>query len=134
MSAETIPAMAYPSFASATATFAPAAWPVRDSGGLSFERFEADARTAGGVFIKQSSPVVEKRVSLTYRMFTTAERDAFASPAGAGFLYSVNGASFEYRHSDGSIHSARFVSGAAVSTPAGAGYWNLGPIELVLDA
>ncbi|MBI4665367.1 MAG: hypothetical protein HY751_03030 [Nitrospinae bacterium] len=126
------PEMAYPSFASATATFAPSRWPAIEGAGFTFIRFEAEGRSAGGSFFRQTSPVTERRIQLTYKFLTTAERDSFMSPSGSGFLATAGGALFEYRNHDGSVHQARLASVSVDSFPTGPGRWTLGPIELLI--
>lgn len=128
------PEMAYPTFASATATFTPARWPTLDGGGVDFRRFEADGRTAAGLFIRQVSPVKERIILVKYELLSTADRDALVALDGTGFFHTVNGASFEYKDTDGVIYTVRFLSGLVESTPAGYDRWNLSPIEMVVVA
>lgn len=134
MAAPIKPEMAYPTFASATVTFSPAKWPALDGGGLEFRRFEADGRTAAGLFIRQASPVKERLISIKYDLLSTADSDAFAAMDGTGFFHTVNGASFEYKDTDAVIYTVRFVSGSVESVPAGYGRWNLSLIEMVVVA
>jgi len=133
MTLPTKPEMAYPTFAAPTASFSPSRWPVIAEADMIHRRFEADARTASGGFIRHTSPVTERRVTLTYAALTTAELDSFAAPNGSGFFYTTGGEAFEYRHHDGAVHQARFASAEIETRPAGAGRWELGPIELILS-
>lgn len=98
-----------------------------------FKRYEASAVTAGGKFIRQSSPIVEKILTIAYRLMPTTDRDAFATPGGAGFFYLVAGERFEYRHTDGSVYQARFLSKEVISSPQGSDRWSLGPITMLIE-
>lgn len=126
------PEMAYPTFTAPSASFSPSRWPVIAETDMIHRRFEADARTASGAFIRHTSPVAERRVSLTWDALSTAELDAFAAANGSGFFYAAGGAAFEYRHHDGAVYQARFASTEIETRPHGAGRWELGPIELLL--
>ena len=126
------PEMAYPTFASATATFSPSKWPVAFEGGWTHARFEADARTAAGQFIRHTSPVTERRIAITYQLLSTADRDALAAPDGTGFFYTVGGETFEFKDVEGTIHTVRFAMADVESTPAGFGRWNVSSIEMVV--
>lgn len=132
MAAPVKPEMAYPTFASATITFSPAKWPALDGGGVEFRRFEADGRTAAGLFIRQASPIKERLISIKYELLSTADRDAFAAADGGGFFHTVDGASFEYKDTDAVIYTVRFVSAFVESVPAGYGRWSLSSIEMVV--
>jgi len=134
MAAPVKPEMAYPTFASATVTFSPAKWPTLEGSGVEFRRFEADGRTAGGLFIRQTSSVKERLISIKYELLSTADRDAFAAKDGTGFFYTVMGASFEYKDTDAVIYIVRFVSGMVESVPAGYGRWSLSPLDMVVVA
>ena len=134
MAAPIKPEMAYPTFASATVTFSPVKWPALDGGGVEFRRFEADGRTAAGLFIRQASPLKERLISIKYELLSTTDRDTFAAIDGSGFFHTVNGASFEYKDTDAVIYTVRFVSGFVESVSAGYGRWNLSPIEMVVVA
>lgn len=132
MSVYTKPEMAYPTFASATATFSPSKWPLWDGGAYTAGRFEADARTAAGTFIRQTSPVTARRVTLSYKLLSTADRDALASPGGTGFFYDAGGETFEFRDIDGTVYTARFAMAGVESLSAGHGRWDVSPIEMEL--
>lgn len=128
---ETKPQMAYPSFASATATFAPSVWPLR-AGGYARSGFGAMARTAGGTLIAQSSPVTEERITLSYHALSRAEAEGFAGPGGTGFFHTVGQKEFQYKDYDGSIRQARFASRSAHIAPDGQSRFSIGPIEMVV--
>jgi hypothetical protein len=128
---ETKPAMAYPSFAAATATFSPSAWPLRE-GGYTRSGFTALARTAGGALVAQSSPLTEERITLSYRGISRAEAEAFAGPGGTGFFHTVGEKTFEYKDYDGSIRAVRFATRSAEIAPQGQGRFSIGPVELVV--
>lgn len=130
MSVYTKPEMAFPTFATATATFSPSKWPLWDGGAYGAERFEADGRTAAGVFIRHTSPVRTRRVTLEYLLLSTADRDAFASPGGTGFFYDAGGETFEFCDIDGTVYTARFAMTAVESRSAGHGRWDVSPIEM----
>ncbi len=132
MSPATRPEMAYPSFASATYTFSPSKWPSLEDSGVTFARFDADARTAGGVYVRHTSLVTELRLNISYRLLSTADRDALMAPDGSGFFHMTGGATFEYRDIDGTVYSVRFVSKELESVPAGYGRWDVGPIEMAV--
>jgi len=127
------PEMAWPTFASATYTFSPAKWPVAGEGGFNSLRFEAGARTAGGSFVRHVSSVTERRITVVYRLLSTADRDALAAPDGTGFFHDVGGAAFEFKDTDGAIHAVRFAMDEVTAEAAGLGRWNLSPIELVIS-
>lgn len=128
---QTKPQMAYPSFASATATFAPSVWPLRE-GGRMRTCFGALARTAGGTLVAQSSPVTEERITLSYRALSLAEADGFAGPGGTGFFHTVGERIFQYKDYDGSIRHVRFASRSAHIAPEGENRFSLAPIEMVV--
>lgn len=127
---ETKPQMAYPSFASSSATFSPSVWPARE-GGYIRSGFTALARTAGGALVSQSSPVTEERIELFYRAISRAEAEAFAGPGGTGFFHTVGEKEFEFKDYDGSIRTVRFASRSAMIVPDGQGRFSLGPVEMV---
>ncbi|VAX15356.1 hypothetical protein MNBD_NITROSPINAE04-1959 [hydrothermal vent metagenome] len=126
------PQMAYPAFASATYTFSPSKWPVADDSATVSRRFEANARTAAGQFIRHTSPLNERTFSISYSLLTDAERDSFAAPDGTGFFNDVGGEQFEYRHTDGTIYKVRFLSDIVESRFEGHERWSLAPIVMVV--
>jgi hypothetical protein len=128
---QTKPQMAYPAFASATATFAPSVWPLRE-GGCTRSGFAALARTAGGALVAQSSPVTEERITLSYRALSRAEAEGFAGPGGTGFFHTVGEKAFQYKDYDGSIRAVRFASRSAHIATEGQNRFSIGPIELVV--
>ncbi|MBF0292006.1 MAG: hypothetical protein HQK86_07590 [Nitrospinae bacterium] len=128
---EVKPQMAYPSFASATATFSPSVWPLRD-GGYTRSGFTAMARTAGGGLVAQSSPLTEERITLSYRGLSRAEAESFAGPGGTGFFHTVGAKAFEYKDYDGSIRTVRLASRSAEIAMQGQGRFSIGPVEMVV--
>lgn len=132
MSSPVKPQMAYPTFASATATFTPAKWPELSHGGFTITRFEADAVTAGGVFIRNGSSVKTRSLAISYKSLTEAERDMFFAPDGSGFFSSVGGGEFEYKHIDGIVYTMRFLTSAIRAIPEDYGLWSFGPIEMIV--
>jgi hypothetical protein len=127
----TKPQMAFPSVASATVTFSPTVWPVRD-GGYTRSGFGALARTAGGALVAQSSPVTEERITLSYRALSRAEAEGFAGPGGTGFFHTVGEKTFQYMDYDASIRTVRFASRSAGIAQEGQNLFSVGPIELVV--
>ena len=128
---ETKPQMAYPAFASATASFSPAVWPLR-KGGYTRSGFAALARTAGGSLVAQASSVTEERITLSYQGLSRAEAEAFAGPGGTGFFHAVGEKTFQYKDYDGSTRTVRFATRSAEIAPEGQGRFSLGPIEMVV--
>lgn len=128
----TKPAMAWPSFASATYTFAPPRLPGEERESFDTRIAAAHGRTAGGVAVRQAAGLSERVVTVTYGRLTTRERDSFAAPDGTGFFHAVGAGEFEYRDSSGTVHRAVFESTEAPSAPAGFGLWRLGPIRIEL--
>ncbi len=74
----------------------------------------------------------QRNIIISYRLLTTADRDALAAPDGTGFFYDVGGATFEYKDDDGAIYTVRFASSRIEWRPAGPGRWNSGPIVMVV--
>lgn len=126
------PSMAYPNFASATYTFEPNVWPSEGEQSVSAVRYEADGRTAGGSFVRQTSALKERVITISYRKLTVAERDSFASIAGTGFFYDVGGETFEYRHLDDVVYKVRFLNKKVVSSQSGYGRYDLSSIDMVI--
>lgn len=127
------PEMAYPSFASATVTFSPSAWPETEDSGLLFRRFEADAVTAGGALHRHVSPLKERLIAIRYALLTEADKNTFAAPDGEGFFNEAGGGVFEYRHTDGNVYKVRFVTNAVESSMDDRGWWRLGPVIMRIE-
>ncbi len=129
------PALAYPSFASASATFTPVVWPDFGAGGVAHHRPVAVGRLAGGGIVRQwggLSPL--RRFMVSWRGLTADEADGFAAPDGTGFYLTVGEATFEYRHTDGTLHTVRFGPGEVTISPNGKGGFDLAPVELLVEA
>jgi hypothetical protein len=127
------PALAFPTFASATVTFAPSAWPKFEAAPFSATRYAPVGRLASGAPVRQGAGVTVRRFSLSYDGLTPEELARFVAPDGTGFFAAAGASPFVYRHFDGSEHTVRFASATVTATPTGDGRYDLAPFDLVVE-
>lgn len=132
MSSVGLPEMAYPSFASPIARFAPSIAPDAYKSNVRHIRFGAAGRLASGEMRWQSSEVVETVIRLVYSGLTRSELDEFMNQSGSGFFDRACDESFEYKDEAGEIAQVRFRQNAPIiSAVAENNLYELAPIELI---